>query len=170
MLFSKINLKLKKLLRRIKRKLKKVFIGETTKSKTTKKAPIKKQVHYIDYSSIKYLNTLKNSSDNCVSTVKETLRLLGYPMSKDTIFPSEELNIDYMYDRYERMIAEYIQKLNLKISPDTAYKKFALFQKKYKSQDCFNFAKTDCVVFYWDWILFALNRGYDHQDYFDFDS
>ncbi len=149
----------------MKRLLKK-SIGN--KSRKTHTVPAK-SIPSIDYSSTGYLSKLVPGNGRYAETVKETCRLLGYPLMSDTFFPSEELNIDRMYDYYEKMISEYLPKLGLKISCYEACKKFRLFQTKYRSQECFSFAKTDCVIWFWDWLLFARDRGYYQGNYFDFE-
>ncbi len=168
---KKLLSKIKRFLRKIKRKLKKIFKKTKRKNEveTVRKAEPKRTVPIVDYASSEYLSKLEPGNGRYADTVKETCRLLGYPLEVDTFFPSDVINIDYMYDRYEKMIREYLPRLGVNISYEDACKKFRFFKQKYRSQECFSFAKTDCVIWFWDWLLFVMDRGYYHGNYFDFE-
>ena len=166
--FSKMASHLKRRFRRLKKAMRKNLKGLIRKTETQIKITSTAK-HTVDYSSTGYLERLPSGNGRYAQTVKETCRLLGYPLEHDTFFPSDELNIDGMYDRYEKMIDHYLPILGVDISFEEACKKFRLFQAKYKTQKCFDFAKTDCVIWFWDWLLFSMNRGYYQGNYFDFE-
>ena len=60
-------------------------------------------------------------------------------------------------DRFPKMEEEEMEAL---------YKQFF---RKYKTQQNLTYTRTDLAVYFCDWMLFARDRGFSHNDYFDYE-
>lgn len=121
------------------------------------------------YSSTAYINEHIIESDG-PNSVFETCRLLGYSIPEITDDPGKYIDLDNMYDHPEEMISHYISELELSISEEEALKKYRFFNRSFLRQSNFDSAKkTNCVVWFWDWIIFAWDRGCRETDYLDFE-
>jgi len=124
-------------------------------------------------SSNTYLASLPESPGGYPKTIVEACRLLGAPLPDDAVLPnppSHYINLDELYHKTPAPIlnrlsnalrdAELIQHVKLI---------FSTFREKYRAQEDLPFNKTDFVVWFTDYILFAHSRGAYAENYFGFD-
>jgi len=104
-------------------------------------------------------------------TIKSVCKLLGVPLPADAVCgnpPSFYMEKDILRDK-----AGFIRTALGQFMPDMddaeLKKQLRFFKRKYESQVCFTPNANDFVVYFCDWILYAKDRGFSHNDYFDYE-
>ena len=106
------------------------------------------------------------------STIIATCNALGKPLPNNA-------TIQYQPSKYIKKgilngdLFEIKVRLGKNFPQDISNKelkvKFKAFRRKYKSQKNLKYTLTDLSVYFTDWLLFARNRGFTHNCYFDYE-
>lgn len=96
---------------------------------------------------------------------------LGKPLPKSAVCgkqPSHYLGteaFDGTLETIRQLLGDHMPELD----DEEFLKSWKIFRNKYKSQAILEFNDTDFTVYFCDWILFGKNRGFSHDNYFDYE-
>lgn len=96
---------------------------------------------------------------------------LGYPLPKSAVCghqPSHYLGEDTLGGELETIKGLLGERMPA-FDEEMLVKMYKRFVIKYKTQKHMKYTSTDSVVYFCDWILFGLPRGFSHDNYFDFE-
>ena len=106
-------------------------------------------------------------------TILSACKLLGVPLPANAVCknpPSFYVGADVLSGEPEFIKAALGKYLPIAFKDDEEFdKKWKQFNRKFKSQNCLTFTNTDFSVYFCDWVLYAQDRGFSHNDYFDYE-
>ena len=106
-------------------------------------------------------------------TILSACKLLGVPLPANAVCknpPSFYVGADVLSGEPEFIKAALGKYLPKAFKDDEEFdKKWKQFNRKFKSQNCLTFTNTDFTVYFCDWVLYAQDRGFSHNDYFDYE-
>ena len=109
--------------------------------------------------------------DKHPQTIIATCRLLGAPLPDNAICgkpPSKYIKKGTFTGTLEN-IKSVLGSNMPDIDEDELRRKFRMFKRKYKSQAILKYKSIDFTIYFCDWLLFARDRGFTHNCYFDYE-
>ena len=104
-------------------------------------------------------------------TIQSVCRILGVPLPADAV--CSKMPSEYMPKGILKANPEFVRDALGQFMPDMdddeLKKWFRFFKRKYQSQTCLEYNANDLVVLFCDWILYARDRGFSQNDYFDYE-
>lgn len=104
-------------------------------------------------------------------TIRSVCELIGAPLPEDAVCGNQP-SFYLTDDRFEGDIAcikELLGRFMPDIDDEDLNKFHRAFNRKYKTQNCLKYTKTDLTVYFCDWLLYCRRRGFTHNCYFDYE-
>ena len=116
-------------------------------------------------------NELNTSNKKHPATVIAACYYLGSKLPKDAVLgkqPSAYLGKKKFKGTLKEILAIIGDKCP-EINEEKLNKEYKNFKKRYATDMTLQHTKTDLTVYFTDWLLFAYNRGFSANDYFDYE-
>lgn len=103
-------------------------------------------------------------------TIRATCEILGCPLPDDAVV-SKQPSAYLGSNRYAGLLSEVKALLGDRYPKDLEDedRSYRLFKSKFRAQRCVKYTNTDFTVYFCDWLLFARDRGFTHNCYFDYE-
>lgn len=114
---------------------------------------------------------MNGGNDKHPQPIIDICNLLGTPLPFNAICgkaPSEYIKENPLKGELES-IKQVLGENMPEIEDEDLVKSFEDFKKKYKSQNNLKYTDVDLTVYFCDWLVFARDKGFTHNCYFDYE-